>query len=303
MNILQKVKLTMYMVVKDFLRLNATIVEKLPNYKANATVLDDNILKIQGAAELQAFKKTGIADEKNKLRASLIAQAEDFSLKLVAYAANIRNMILLKEVKYSKSELIRAADADLKNMAQCIYNRAHENIAALAGYDITEGMVTTFLDTINSFNEAIPTVREGATSKKLHTTQLEDLYKETDAALSNIDRIVEIVRLSYPDFYKGYQNSRLVIKRSGGSVALKGVVTDASNHEPLRGVTLIIAPVDGNGAAIVKKTADKGGFMVKSLPEGVYNVTVSKSGYKDQVVTVAITNGELSVLNVEMNKN
>ncbi len=302
MNILQKVKLTMYMVVKDFLRLNATIVEKLPNYKANATVLDGNILKIQGAAELQAFKKTGIADEKNRLRASLIAQAEDFSLKLVAYAANIGNMILLKEVKYSKSELSRSADADLKNKAQCIYNRAHENIAALAGYDITEGMVTTFLDTINSFNEAIPTVREGATSKKLYTTQLEDLYKEMDAALGNIDRIVEIVRLSHPDFYRGYQNSRLVIKRSGGSVALKGVVTDASSHEPLRGVTLIIAPVDGIGAAIVKKTADKGGFMVKSLPEGVYNVTVSKSSYKDQVVTVAITNGELSVLNVEMNK-
>ncbi|NOU17136.1 MAG: carboxypeptidase regulatory-like domain-containing protein [Bacteroidales bacterium] len=303
MNILQKVKLTMYMVVKDFLRLNATIVENLPNYKTNATVLDGNILKIQGAAELQAFKKTGIADEKNQLRASLIAQAEDFSLKLVAYAANVGNMILLKEVKYTKSEMIRAADADLKNMAQCIYNRAHENIDALAAYGIAERMVTMFLNTINSFNEAIPTVREGAMSKKLYTTQLEDLYKEMDAALSNIDRIVEIVRLSHPDFYRGYQNSRLVIKRSGGSVALKGVVTDASSHEPLRGVTLIIAPVDGNGAAIVKKTADKGGFMVKSLSEGVYNVTVSKSGYKDQVVTVAITNGELSVLNVEMNKN
>jgi len=311
MNILQKVKLSMYMVVKDFLNLNKTIVENLPNYKANATVLENNINQIQAAAELQEFDKTGIADKKKQLRASLIAQAEDFSLKLVAYATNTGNKILLKEVKYSKSDLNRAADADLKNMTQCIYDRAHENIATLDDYSITDAMLTTFLATINSFNEAIPTVREGATSKKLYTTQLENLYKATDAAIDNIDKIVEIVRLSQPDFYTGYQNSRLAINTAGGSVALKGVITDATSLEPLKGVTLTITPdggkaalsTKGNGEAIVKKTAEKGGFMVKSLPEGTYNVTITKNGYKDQVVTVSVTDGEMSDLNVELSKN
>lgn len=311
MNILQKVKLSMYMVVKDFLNLNKTIVENLPNYKANATVLENNINQIQAAAELQEFDKTGIADKKKQLRASLIAQAEDFSLKLVAYATNIGNKILLKEVKYSKSDLNRAADADLRNMTQCIYDRANANIATLDDYGITDAMLTTFLANINSFNEAIPTVREGATSKKLYTTQLENLYKATDAAIDNIDKIVEIVRLSQPDFYTGYQNSRLAINTAGGSVALKGVITDATSLEPLKGVTLTITPnggkaalsSKGNGETIVKKTAEKGGFMVKSLPEGTYNVTITKNGYKDQVVTVAVTDGEMSDLNVELTKN
>jgi len=304
MNILQKVKLSMYMVVKDFLNLNKTIVENLPNYSANATVLENNIIQIQAAAELQEFDKTGIADKKKQLRASLIAQAEDFSLKLVAYATNIGNMILLKEVKYSKSELNRAADADLKNMTQCIYDRAHEHIASLDAYSITDGMLTTLLATINSFNEAIPTVREGATTKKLYTTQLENLYKATDDAIDSIDRIVEIVRLSQPDFYTGYQNSRLVINTAGGSVALKGVVADATSLEPLKGVTITITPSNGTeGETIVKRTAEKGGFMVKSIPEGTYNVTITKNGYKDQVVTVAVTDGEMSDLNIELAKN
>jgi len=311
MNILQKVKLSMYMVVKDFLNLNKTIVENLPNYSANATVLENNIIQIQAAAELQEFDKTGIADKKKQLRASLIAQAEDFSLKLVAYATNIGNMILLKEVKYSKSELNRAADADLKNMTQCIYDRAHEHIASLDAYSITDGMLTTLLATINSFNEAIPTVREGATTKKLYTTQLENLYKATDDAIANIDKIVEIVRLTQPDFYTGYQDSRLMINTAGGSVALKGVVIDAASLEPLKGATLTITPdggkaalsTNGNGEFIVKKTAEKGGFMVKSLPEGTYNVTITKNGYKDQVVTVAVTDGEMSELNIELSKN
>lgn len=311
MNILQKVKLSMYMVVKDFLNLNKTIVEKLPNCKTNATVLENNINQIQAVAKLQEFDKTGISDKKNQLRTSLAAQAEDISLKLVAYATNMGNMILLKEVKYSKSELSHAADADLKNMTQCIYDRANANIAALDDYGITDGMLTTFLTTINSFNEAIPTVREGATSKKLSTMQLENLYKATDTAIENIDRIVEIVRLSEPDFYTGYQNSRLIIKTAGGSVSLKGVVTDATSLEPLKGVTLTITPNGGkaargsigSGEAIVKKTADKGGFMVKSLPEGMYSVTISKNGYKEQVITIAVTDGEMSDLNVELSKS
>jgi len=311
MNILQKAKLSMYMVVKDFLKTNAAIVENLPNYKPNATVLENNITQIQAAAELQEFDKTGIADKKKLLRESLTAQGEDISLKMVAYATNTKNTILLKEVKYSKSDLRRAADADLKNMAQCIYDRAHENLSALDAYGITDTTLSTFLATINSFNEAIPTVREGATAKKFYTAQLENLYKATDTALDNIDKIIEIVRLSHPDFYAGYQNSRLTINTAGGTVALKGVVTDALSLEPLKGVTLTITPdgsktaliTNGNSETIVKRTADKGGFMVKSLPEGTYSVTISKNGYKDQVVTVAITDGEMGDLNIELSKN
>ena len=85
----------------------------------------------------------------------------------------------------------------------------------------------------------------------------------------------------------------------------------APSLEPLKGVTLTITPdggktalnMKGNGEKIVKKTAEKGGFMVKSLPERTYNVTITKNGYKDQVVTVAVTDGEMSDLNVELTKN
>ena len=303
MNLLQKARLSMYMVVRDFLNLYATIVEKLPNYAVNATTLKNNINQIQATGELQQFDKSGISDNKKQLRATLVAQAEDISLKMVAFATNMGNKILLKEVKYSKSELSHSADADLKNMSQCIHDRAHENIAALEVYGITEAMLDSFLAEINAFNEAIPSVREGTASAKLYTAQLDSLYKATDAALDNIDTIVEIVRLSQPDFYAGYQNSRMVINTGGNSVALKGVITDGANGEPLKGVTLTITPVDGSAEPIVKKTAEKGGFMVKSLAEGDYTVTISKSGYKEQTVTISITDGEMSELNIELSKN
>lgn len=56
-------------------------------------------------------------------------------------------------------------------------------------------------------------------------------------------------------------------------------------------------------AVITNRTAEKGGFNIKSLPEGVYKVTIKKNGYKEQVVTVAVTDGEMGDLNVELIKN
>jgi len=54
---------------------------------------------------------------------------------------------------------------------------------------------------------------------------------------------------------------------------------------------------------LVKKTAGKGGFNIKSMPAGSYSVTCRKSGYAEQTATIAVTDGELSVLNMHLSKN
>ena len=99
-----------------------------------------------------------------------------------------------------------------------------------------------------------------------------------------------------------------------GSLALKGLVTDALSGEPIKGATLSFALDGGVSLAkaksstaqtesIVKKTADKGGFNIKSLPSGMYTVTIKKVGFADQVATVAVADGELTELNVQLSKN
>jgi hypothetical protein len=306
MNILQRIKLTMYMAVRDILNLNATIVANLPGYASNFTTVQNNIVLIQSTGEQQEFDKSGISDNKKLLRKTLVDQAEDISGKMVAYANNVGNAVLLKEVQYSKSELNRSPDADLKNKAQCIYDRANSNVAALPTYGITAAILTTFLAAINTFNAAIPKIQEGIKDKKLTTSQLAALYDATDAALKNIDKIIEIVHQTQPNFYKSYNDNRKLKNIGSSPVSLKGLVTDAASGEGLKNVTLTIVP-DGVKAAlaakpIVKKTADKGGFMVKSLAAGTYSVTVKKTGYIDQIVTVNINDGEMTVLEVQFVK-
>ena len=94
-----------------------------------------------------------------------------------------------------------------------------------------------------------------------------------------------------------------------GSLALKGRVMDKSNGKGLMGATVSIVAENGNGVlgngkekAVVKKTAVKGGFNVKVLADGMYKIQVSKPSYKDVEVMAAVTNGELSVVDVVLEK-
>ncbi len=318
MNSGQEAKNSMYLASKDYLTTNAAIVTPLPNYSGFFTAFQGYITQIQTYAEQQQFDKTGIAESKGQLRSTLVMLAADTSRKITAYAKFANNQVLMKETKYTESDLNRIADTALRDATQGIYDRAQANLAALATYGVTAATQTSLQNAITAFITSIPKPRLGIADKKQTTIQLANLFKQADAALENIDTLVEIVRLSQPNFYKGYKAVRKIVEMGTGSLALRGLVTDAATGEPLKGVTINFCPecveptqkaaANGMNAAkeevvLTKKTAEKGGFNIKSLPEGVYKVTIKKNGYQDQVVTVAVTDGEMGDLNVELNKN
>jgi len=159
----------------------------------------------------------------------------------------------------------------------------------------------------------MPTPRNGAIGTKLSTEQIAKAFTATDKALDNIDALVEIVRISQPEFYSGYKSARKIIDTAVGSLQVKGFVTDASTGEGLKGATVsfelnnnsngLLKAKASSSESVKKKTADKGGFNIKTLTEGTYSATVSKNGYADVVTTIAVTNGELAMLNVELVKN
>jgi hypothetical protein len=306
----QESRFSMQLVARDYLIQNATVTATLPNFAGYFTAIQTGITQIQVIREAQEFDKTGITANKNQLKANLIAQAIDISRKVVAYATFVNNPILLNEVKYNESELKKSADSILKDQCQVIYDRANSNVAALATYGVTPALLTTLLTTLNSYNTSIPKPRLGIADKKQATDQLVILLKSVDDNFTKIDTIIEIVRMSQPNFYNEYKIARKIVETGVGSLTLKGKISDL-NGVGLKGATITISADGGNNKAlksakasnnVVKRTADKGGFNIKSLAEGSYNVTVSKPGYKDAIVTVNITNGELSVLDLELEK-
>lgn len=318
MTIRQESKLSMYLAVLDYLTANSSIVNPLPNYSGYFRTFQDSITQIQTYAEQQMFDKKGISLSKQQIRENLVALAADTSRRLTAYAKFANNQVLLAEIKFTDSALKRGADTLLRDYAQGLYDRAQSNLPALADYGITAATQTALQNEIASFVHSIPKPRLGITEKKQSTIQLATNFDVADDALNNIDTIIDIVKVAQANFYNGYKNARKIVLTGTNSLTLKGFVTDAATGEPIKGVTLNFCPecaeptqkaaANGMSAAkeeiaLTKKTAEKGGFNIKSLPEGVYRVTVKKNGYQEQVVTVTVNDGELGDLNVELLKN
>lgn len=192
-----------------------------------------------------------------------------------------------------------------------LYDRVQTNLTALNTYGLSAATQTALLNAINAFVAAIPSTRIGKADKKSSTAQLATAFKNTDAALANIDAVVEIVRTSQANFYAEYKSVRKIIETGKGSLSMKGKVSDALNGEGLKGATLTFSTQAPEGmlraasatVAVVKKTAKKGGFNVKSLPDGMYTVSITKVGYAPQEATVAVEAGELTVLDVQLSKS
>ena len=311
MNSGQESKHSMYLASKDYMAANATLLTPLPNYAGLSSAFLGYITQIQTYGEKQQFDQKGVALNKGQYRKTLVLLSADTSRKLTAYAKFANNQVLLSETKYTESDLNRIADTTLRDAAQGIYDRAQANLTALTTYGITAATQTSLLNAINAFVGSIPKPRLSIADKKNTTTYLANLFKQADAALENIDTLVEIIRLTQPNFYKGYRAVRRIVPTGIGSLAVKGLVTDAINGIPLKGA-IITFVLSSNGTPsksikiaepIVKKTAIKGGFNIKSMPSGMYTVSIKKNGYAEQIVSIAVSDGELTELNIKLSKN
>lgn len=306
----QESRLSMYLSFKEYQASYTAITNALPNYSANSTIFLNTIPQIQAVSVQQKMSKTGIADGKNTLKNNLIVTAADYSRKLGAYATFTNNATLAQEVKFSESKLRQSSDTAVKDYAQIVYDRAQPIVAALATYGITAATQTALASAIAAYNASIGKPGAGRSEGAQTTKQLAALFKTADAALANMDVAVEIVRLTQVNFYNGYKSARKVIGTGTSTLSVKGMVADAQTGAPIKGVTVSFALDGGMSRAkgavstpdVVKKSAEKGGFNVKSLPAGTYQVSLKKAGYADLVTSVSVNDGEMSIVDARLEK-
>jgi len=308
----QENRLSMYLSFKDFHSAYTAITDPLPNYATNTALFVKTILEIQGIAEQQKTSKKGFTDVKNKNRELLVVTAADYARKLGVYAKFANNAVLAQQIRFSKSKIRNAPDTAVRDYAQIVYDRAQAHIIDLEAYGISVNSQTALLRAISDYNAVIGKPGANRTEGGQITRQLENLFKAADTALASMDAAVEIVRLTQPEFYISYKNARKIISTRASSLAVKGSVIDALSSKPIKGASLSFSVDSGNGLAkgavkstvsVVKKSAEKGGFKIKSIPSGMYLLLVKKTGYADHMATVAIADGELMKLDIQLSKN
>lgn len=308
MTTIQKIRLRMYLGIRNFVSQNEETANAIPKFAAAYAILLNTTDEIQIIGELQGINKTGLAMDKNKLKMTLIALAVKYSNKVAILAKLTNNDTLLKEVRFNESDLVRLSEVTLKERAKIIYDKAEANIVNLAEQGITPDTQKVFLETITVFNKALETPRTGIAEKRKATQKLPVLFDKADSEIEIMDLAAGSAKDEFPDFFNGYKTSRKLVDSNSGTLALKASAKEVSSGEPLSGALFIfkheaLTAAGGNGnGEIVKKTSKKGNFHVKNMETGTYKVVVSKQGYKEKEVSVRIADGERSELKVELEK-
>lgn len=313
MNNDQESHLNMQVTTANFCDENPTAVSSLPAYSSNLQILFESNQQIQDIAGFQGTGTGGITSNKKQLRLNLNASGSDTARKFTSFAKLTDNYTLLGEVSYSESDFKKFTDIEARDKSQIIHNKVQDYLPELPGYGINEETQLNLQNNINSFSAVIVAPRMGITSKSQATKQLANLFKTAGTALEKMDAAVEIVKLSEPVFYDGYKSARKVIRKGIAKLAVKGLVTETGDGQPIKGVTVTftlngttepLKAVSNEGHTELKKTtAAKGGFNIKSLAAGTYKVSFKKMGYAEQVVTVNVNAGEITVVEVKLSKN
>jgi hypothetical protein len=302
MNSKQESKFKMIMALCLVFNENSAITSLLPNFDEFYTRLNDSVSVIEENSELQQHFTSGVAESKRQTRTTLEKLVIDDARKLFAYATYAKNQILQSESKMKDAEIHTASDLTLLNNAKGLYNNIQANLAQLAPYLLTADSQTALQSATQSFETAIPKTRQKQLSKKESTQLIAQAFDSADAALADIDTVVDIVRFSQPAFYANYKAARKVVETATSSLSLNGSVTDAETASPVVDATLTFCASGSNVPMQVKQSAAKGGFQLKSFAEGVYDVIVSKIGYSTQTITITVSNTELYTLDVKLVK-
>ena len=301
MTSLQIKKLKMYMALRVLLGANLAILEKLPNATVLLTALDNAIADIQSNIALQQASGNEQKEQLEKLHDKVVQDAMDASRKTGAYADAIDNKALLKDSQLAESKISRLKDIELIQIAKGMYNLVNTNLEQLTPYGLTADTQTTFLSDIALFEAFIPQQGNAGLDKKNITKALNENYITADKVVSHFDKLLEIVRLTEPKFYADYKALRR-IEMPTDVVQLVAKITDAVTGAGIPNVTVSLQLNGSSADPIVKQTAEKGGFQIKSLENGIYTVTVEKIGYLTQTLTLTLPGDEQYSMEVKMVK-
>ena len=288
----------------SFLFANHSITSELPSFSKYFTIVNEANGRITILATQQEMDKSGNSKNKNLLRATLVAQSMDVARKTTAYATNENDNVLLALVNYCESDLTKCSDTKMIGISQVICDSANAHIEALNTYSVSPASITTLQQLITDYSEAIPKVRIGKTDSTEATKQLAEEFKLLLTTWAKIDTLIEMLCTSSPAFYNEYQNVRKIIDTGVGYLSVKGSVTDAVSGEPIKGVTVEFYASRSRDLKpyLVKKTADKGGLNINSMPVDTYRIVAKKEGYVEHTSSLSVNDGETSFLNISITK-
>ncbi len=304
MNAKQEAKFTMFRAVEQHCDDNPAAVAAVTAFQTAVTDFKSVTAQIGDKTQLSDAPIAGVAEAKSNQKKVLIDLSADMAGLVSAFASVAGDDTLREQVNFTKSKLLQTRDDELGPRCQNIHDRAAENMPAVKDYGVSDAKLAALQDAIDAFEAASPKPRVAISVRKTYRADLKALLKQGDDILDErMDKIVSALRADFPDFVKTYASVRVIVDPASTSTQIKGRVTDAATHHSVVDADVTITSTNqvGPTTTLSAATGIKGKYIIRSVPSGIYSVTITAEGFADHVTAhIEIKRGEITHHDVEL---
>ena len=267
---------------------------------ASFTDIVTQIFTISGQ---QKDDNTGVTKLKSQLQDKLADKIEEISAKCMAYATVAEDVAFLSLIKFTRTSVLRMADADLVKTAETLHANVLPKLALVADYDLEQAELDELLTLKNDFL-AIYTKPKGKIKEtKILTSSLSSLFEKADKLLLKIDALVLSVQKKEPAFVDEYFKKRAIAKTASRTRAMQLTVFNDATGEPLpKAKVTLMAKSGADLTKVVKRSGKQGRISVNNLADGEYQYTVEYNGLQKETGTFFVNGGVMTKVEVRMKK-
>ncbi len=258
----------------------------IPAFAGVQTTAANKLILIDQLDQIVTRSVKDVTLDTNLIRVTMSNIALKCGDAVSAYATGVNNNVLRGKVTFTLPQLNRFKKEEVDDICQIIHDEANSNILLAGPFGYTATDVTDLQTAIDLYRSSMQDPRSFTVSKKQAVANIRLLIREIiDIILKGqMDRMVNTVKATAPDFVQGYYFSREIINLGSTTAKVRGTIKNEEDV-PLVGAAFYLT-LTGNPQKVDETTAITGGkYGISNLSANDYDLYWSKLGYETKVET------------------
>jgi hypothetical protein len=208
----QENKLRMYFTVSAVCDNNAELWQDNEVFTSDYQKFKSKIPKIEKCRDQMKIENIITDTIKSLDRVELEEMAFYLSGKILQFAKESGNQLLMAEIHNHRDNLGNASDIELIEICNVIANHASTNLHNLVAFNVDLESVAGLQQLTSAYFITMTRLKTSHAKYKSTEELLRKLFKDTDDMLrSRLDNDIEFYKSSDPEFYGQYKTARIVI--------------------------------------------------------------------------------------------
>ena len=296
---------------------NAALAKK-PEVQAQLVKVKGAVSKIESICNADVESVRSVGNQNRRTREAIIPLTLHAIQKINGHKISVGAVIPVEFIKQTLSTLKALKEKDFVALLTEVKEYVDDNKEALVALDYSTDEMDTFFLLLESYMDKYAYKENMKTAEVAREAMLDAEIAKADAAIKNLDILMDCFSHEYPETYSLYKANRKIKYVAGQPVSVLGSFTNAVTGAPAQSVIVKLYPLgsedmprafsadqgvtESSSPVAVRKTTASGRFNVRNLGAGSYMAVISKAGYETQRIPIFVNPKETFRINVQIKK-